>query len=704
MLTSEALAVPQMSYGPSISVTPYAESHYGYVWPGLTATCNRGNWNDPYSGDGTTTSYSESYSYGYQWFHKDTGAAIDGASNPVYAPTAADAGHELVCRVVVSDKRDSSTATADTGALKAQRVPAEVRFAAYSADVSGYLGSTESGTQVTVQLRRGVNDRVVDTASTVSDAEGRWNVRFDRHRYTPSDVIAVNYTGPGAPGPAIFGASGRYGSGQLVPGVGFSGLVSPDGKRLTASCYLSCRSAKFAVTREESTTDYTAPFDSMSSASVTVDPPVTEEDRVAVAVDKLAASGPEAAATVTRLRYTAGAGLPGVSEGTPPVCRADYVTLYVTCSNVQPNSDYVVQQIRGGEVVEAAAVRSADQPSSFPYGPSAKVAHRVALVQLGDRFELRLPSGTMLAAVTVGRLRLDVTTTGEVSGECERDAPLLGGYACSSTGSIGPVFNPFAGFLSEFSQVDENTGGRTTVTVPIVTRVLPGDNATLSGPEGIGYADAANIDYTTGKQSHTQDPVTLRYRRLGATAWTTSGNANTPGGARFSGLTVGRYEASWVVTDAHGDTREVTTQFADEPASTGPQGPAGEQGPVGGQGPAGTSGAQGAAGPAGPPGPEGSPGVSGSSVPSVKCKLVGKRRNRISCRVNAGARVAKSRVFATASSAGRAVGQRYQRVGAGRFTFRLPVRSMGTARTLRVVLIIVPDHGAAIVMRSKVRR
>ena len=86
----------------------------------------------------------------------------------------------------------------------------------------------------------------------------------------------------------------------------------------------------------------------------------------------------------------------------------------------------------------------------------------------------------------------------------------------------------------------------------------------------------------------------------------------------MSALAPGNYTATWVISDANGDTRTVTTRFIEQSALQGAQGPQGPQGPQGAQGPQGPTGPQGPQGPAGP-------------KPKVTCKLV--KHDKIQCTV-----------------------------------------------------------------------
>jgi len=90
-------------------------------------------------------------------------------------------------------------------------------------------------------------------------------------------------------------------------------------------------------------------------------------------------------------------------------------------------------------------------------------------------------------------------------------------------------------------------------------------------------------------------------------------------GAEVSGLAAGRYNANWVLTDSHGDTSTLTTQFIVQPSAPGTPGPRGPQG---------------ATGPQGPPGP----GITG-----VRCRgRLGKHRTvKISCKVKSSTARAK---------------------------------------------------------------
>ena len=711
LLPAGALAAPSASSPPSISVSSAPAGVYGHVWPGQTAQCWRGTW-QPMAGPDT-------YSYAYEWRYRDTDATIPGATATTYSPRPGDAGHEIVCRVTATDPSDGSSASADSNVLRAQLPPARVDLEPYRGTSSGALADAQEGVTVTLRLRRGMTRRVVEETAATTAADGSWTAAFTAHRVTPADVLSVAYGGTGVPGPAHYSLSGGWFADETVASVGTSAVTADDGRRVSGYCS-SCLDAGVRVDRGGIVTAYPTQYDNMSSTrSATVDPPVTAGDAVTFSAQQFVASGSRGFPTVSSVTTSVPAGLPGVGWGTP-TCAADYVTRVVRCTALQPSSPYELVHSRAGETLSVAAVRSsAASEAVMPWfsPPPSAVSHQLAALAPGDVLELRLPAGgRTLTRLATGPLRLDVSSTGEITGTCQPNAPIMG-YVCSAEGSAEPLpadVALIAGTFSSFSQTDETSGGQTTVTIPLITRTIPGDDTSISGPEARGYADAGNVDGATGEVAPTADPVAMRYRRLGSATWAEGGNANTAAGAGFSGLEVGRYEVSWTVTDSHGNTRELRTQLASQPGpgpgTTGPPGPGGPAGapgtpgPTGAAGPPGPSGADGAPGPAGSAGPAGAPGVAASSVPSVRCRLAGARRNRVVCRVTTGGRPASGRVFATASRRGTPVGQAARRIRDEAFRISVPLVRRTARRGLRVLVVLVPNSEAAIVLNARVSR
>jgi hypothetical protein len=87
----------------------------------------------------------------------------------------------------------------------------------------------------------------------------------------------------------------------------------------------------------------------------------------------------------------------------------------------------------------------------------------------------------------------------------------------------------------------------------------------------------------------------------------------------------------------------------------------------------------------------------------VRCKLTGKHHTKVSCVVSAGSH-ARATLYATVSAAGRPIAQARHRTASGRttFSFTLGRKAAAAVGRLRVLVLVLPDHDAALVMRGKV--
>jgi hypothetical protein len=198
--------------------------------------------------------------------------------------------------------------------------------------------------------------------------------------------------------------------------------------------------------------------------------------------------------------------------------------------------------------------------------------HRGGTVTLSNRHRT-------LSTLQVANLRVDLSGGNITGGACSEDqyfgAPLtsaptsaaagfptalVGGSA--GTGHICPNSGSPAGLPADtLAQTDETSGGETVTEVADVADTFPLAGETLYG------TFTAPADATDGSS-----PIALTIAKGGVPVFSTS-NVDTPDGVTVSGLKPGKYTATWVVTDANGDTRSVTTRFI-EHAPTGRAGTA----------------------------------------------------------------------------------------------------------------------------------
>ncbi len=496
-----------------------------------------------------------------------------------------------------------------TNALAAPGEPL-VQITPFSGVVSGNIGAATAGVTVNVTLSRGGS--VIDTAPpTTTGSTGAWSVTLPTHDPAdPSDDIGVSYSGTGAPTPA----SSTYSD---VATLADAAVITADGTTITIDCQdsgVDCGSSvPVTVNYGSGATDtFTATEDALGNYSATLSPAVTANDAVTFQPTYDNGDGTMIAATLA-------ASLPGVGvtdetgDG-PPSCTADLVLGAVSCSPVLAGATYTVADSRAGSVVASASLTaSTDGVATDP----GTVATTFPGLPAGDQIELIVPASGVepaqtLATLHLYTLRADLTESDAhldasgTSGSCQSDEVSSNLYKpCSSSGTFSDT-----SVDHYLSLEDELSGGTTSISVPSINDVSPIDNQ-LTPSSFIAYADAVN-----GTGFDTTSKIGLMLKALtGGAVTSLSGSASSSAGISVSGLSAGRYAATWELTDAHGDTDSVTTWFVVEASETGPAGPAGPAGSTGAQGPAGTSGAQGPAGSAGAQGPAGPTGAQGPAGP-----------------------------------------------------------------------------------------
>lgn len=345
----------------------------------------------------------------------------------------------------------------------------------------------------------------------------------------------------------------------------------------------------------------------------------------------------------------------GFQPGGVPSCTANLAAQNVTCSGLVPDEFYTVNG------APATADDSGTISVSIPF-------HRSDTVTLSN-------GSRPLTILHVANLRVDLTgDNGTVSGGTCSPLQYFGSPLTSAptsaaagfptavvggaegTGQICPSSGDASGLSADaLAQSDDLSGGETVTEVADVANTSPLAGETLYG------MFTALAEATDGSSQ-----IALTISRGGVPVFSSS-NVDTPDGVAVSGLSPGNYTARWIVTNANGDTRTVTTRFIEQ-APIGAQGP---QGPPGAQGPPGPPGPQGAQGPQGPPGPK----------PVVKCKLV--NHNEIRCTVTFPKGHKHGIVRLAVARGGKLVALGHATVKRGRATLtmsELRVRSHGTWR------------------------
>ena len=207
-------------------------------------------------------------------------------------------------------------------------------------------------------------------------------------------------------------------------------------------------------------------------------------------------------------------------------------------------------------------------------------------VHRGDTITLSNGSRT-LTVLRVASLRVDLAGGEITGGSCSPDqyfgAPLtsaptslaagfptgvVGG--AEGTGNICRSNGDPAGLPADtLAQTDDTSGGQTVTEVADVADMFPLAGETMFG------SFTALADPTDATS-----PIALSILHGGTPVFSAS-NVNTANGVAVPALSPGIYTANWVVSDANGDTRTVSTRFVEQPALQGPQGPQGATGPQG---------------------------------------------------------------------------------------------------------------------------
>lgn len=503
--------------------------------------------------------------------------------------------------------------------------PQTVVLTQFSPTVRGNEGVTPGGpTTVTVTLSR--LGRIVASASgPVSATDGSWSVKLTPSQTAPTsrthapsidqDQIDVHYAGPGAPDDQLVGGH-NGGRGAL-----FSLL---DEARINAGRTVgnfpdqgNCTDVIFVVNGKKVTT---APTGRQCEASFS--PAITDSDHVQIEdtepLSAVAGTGPG------RVTLIGDGPLPrpGFESG-PPNCDADYVDETVTCS-VLNGFTFTATRLRGDETVtlQYSLGDSFQATATMPGG-----------FQPGDKVELREQGiARVLSTLTVDTLRTDAP-----SFLYEGEGTLVSSPSDESSGTCSPnkwlepyiYFEAFPQSLCNadgtqpadayaFASYDDTSGGATSVDIPSFEFVAPMDGESIQSPF-VAYADT--VGATPSKET-----LTVNDRKSDGSNGSQVGPPHTIDpvhGADVSGLAPGRYNANWVLTDSHGDTSTLTTQFIVQPGPTGVPGPRGPQGATG------------------PRGPQGPP---GAGITGVRCHgRLGKHRTvKIACKVTSSS--ARSRV------------------------------------------------------------
>ncbi len=436
----------------------------------------------------------------------------------------------------------------------------------YSRVVNGNIGTATAGVEVQVALER--DGSVIDTAPAVTtNSSGAWTATLPTHApmapvNSLDDEVIVTYSGAGAPSPS----SSRYDVSSSWGALG--AVINADGGTITIYCGdfggcgssipVSVRYANGSTGNVNATpaggTGLYAPY------SATPSPVVTAHDTVQYTPTEVYEDG-------TNLSLVLTAGLPGVGGSKAPnytgvrlpTCFVDLADGAFSCEDLRIGATYEVQQSRDSSVVASQGLTATESLEDV-----GSIAGTFAGLEAGDTINVIVPtengeSARTVSVVHVLPLRVAATSTvggtspTSISGSCqpgelEEEALIL----CPPVGSYEDQ-QP-AAFFSEFQ--DDLSGNYIDVPVSQFAGEYPANEATMpsSFTATAKLTNQGNPD-TTSLVSLTVTPS------AGGASQMLGGNANSPGGISVADLAPGRYGALWKMTDAHGDTDSLTTDF-----------------------------------------------------------------------------------------------------------------------------------------------
>ena len=138
------------------------------------------------------------------------------------------------------------------------------------------------------------------------------------------------------------------------------------------------------------------------------------------------------------------------------------------------------------------------------------------------------------------------------------------GEGIGGTGTVCPPSGRAKGLsAADIAQTDDFSGGQTVTQVPQIESTAPIQDETLYG--SFVASAQSGLPGPHGSISATGVPVALTITPAGSGHRVFHAiNVDTLRGVDVPALAPGSYVATWVLHDASGDTRTVTTRFTDE--------------------------------------------------------------------------------------------------------------------------------------------
>lgn len=243
-----------------------------------------------------------------------------------------------------------------------------------------------------------------------------------------------------------------------------------------------------------------------------------------------------------------------------PTCTAFERVESVSCSGLVPGARYTL------------ARRSARA------GAAGIIYVRGLRLRGGEALTLTNRAGRRLTTLHVAHLRVDIigNQTRIASGTCQPGdyygAPVtrpptsraVGTPGVGGLGRVCPASGRAQGLPTrDVAQTDDFSAGQTVTQVPLIKGTAPLNDETLYG--GFVASAQSGLPGAGGSVGATGVPIALTITRAASGRRVFyAPNVDTARGISVSALTPGQYAAKWVLRDANGDTRTVTTRFVDE--------------------------------------------------------------------------------------------------------------------------------------------
>jgi hypothetical protein len=441
----------------------------------------------------------------------------------------------------------------------------------FSHVVRGDIGAGKAGVSVHVALLRA--SEIVSEGTARTSGDGAWSVRLSHAVGDDRDALAVAYS-KGGPDPDLiatgaggnpFTESGWTGWFDLDNGygVGTGGvLLSPCGQ----TGVMTLRVGKVTTEPPADLCQTESDVAEMDTGRITDRTPITMSSEDNRAVSSLNPAG-------ALVKLTIGLGEPDSVSALGnnqilfaptgfPSCTANLGAQNVTCTGLVPGAHYTLR--RGRTVRHARADTNGEIHAALP-------------VRGGEKVSLINSASRKLTTLHVAHLRVKLAgdqtlvaggtcQPGEYYGAPVRSPPLgsqIGVPGATGNGAVCPGNGHARGLsATNIEQSDDLSGGLTRTVVPQLQSFSPNDGATLYGgflvtaqPVLQGFSDSSYGARAT---------VSLSVRRAGSKhPLLFVRNAAVEGGDRVHGLPRGAYDATWVVSDANGDTRTVQSRFVE---------------------------------------------------------------------------------------------------------------------------------------------